>query len=154
MTSCLNTKYPTNSNMFKGVVLTCTSDASIMASDTIIRIKKGIWPDGKNCTNCRYLDCPNKPECVQYMLFWPGAFILDFKKNIYAFVTNPTPTDPNAKCVDDSYGMHYDVPGGTLKHHKKTKTLDFTSYSKVTRTYKYNYSPTDSVLTLRLKNGY
>ncbi len=70
-------------------------------------------------------------------------------------MNNPRPFDPTIKYGDERFSVRYDLDYGPLTYDKKNKTITIKSVKyKINRTYFYEYSQLDSVLTLTRKNGY
>ncbi len=161
LTACLNTKYPTGTRKYEGVVMACRADSNTIIKDTLIKIKKAYYqslkkcPTCSYCPNCKYKDCDNKPDYFDFAINWPGNFIIDFKKKEYTFLHNSSPAYPNIKVGEKGYGIHYDLDYGTILFSKRTKTIILVSKKyNVARNFTYNYSKKDSVLILRELRGF
>jgi uncharacterized protein YegJ (DUF2314 family) len=142
--------FPTGSEKFEGVLMSCKDDSSTIIVDTLIRLKKAISPENKSCVNCKYSDCSAKPEYFDFLIHWPGEINFNFKEMTYYFLTNPRPHHPNIKYGQKGFQVHYDIDGGTIKCNNKNKSMILHSDKyKVTRNFTYSYSLRDSVLTLR-----
>ncbi len=119
-----------------------------------MKIKQQIKVD-KKCINCKYSDCPNKPDYFDIIEHWPSYIGLDFEKKTFFFITNPESYHPDIKYGQKGFEVHYDVDGGKLKINKKPKEITLSSdYYNWKRTFNYEFSKTDSTLTLKAKNSY
>jgi hypothetical protein len=154
LTSCLSSKYPTNSDTFEGLLLTCKDDSSTIIVDKEIKLKRTIHPDKKACETCKYFDCQSRPEFFDFLQHWPGIIKFNFKDNSYYFLTNPRPNNPDIKYGEKGFEVHYDLDVGKIKFDKKNKTLELVSLKyNITRHFNFSYSKSDNILTLTEKTA-
>jgi len=150
--SCINLRSPTQTPEFAGGVMTCISDSTAITREKVVKIKQQIQID-KKCMNCKYSACDNKPEYFDFIIHWPSFIGLDFKKKTFVIITNPEPYHPEIKYGEPGFEVHYDVDGGELLFNKKKKEIMLQSdHYDWKRVFNYEFSKTDSVLTLISKD--
>lgn len=152
--SCASHRYPTHSEKFNGILLTCIQDSTALIKENRVIIKQERWVD-KNCLNCKYSACSDKPVYFDMLLHWPSMLGINFKEKSFYFVTNSEPYDPAIKYGEKGFNVHYDVDGGKILVNKKRKEISFSSdYYNWQRIFNYNFSKSDSTLILTAKNDY
>jgi hypothetical protein len=119
-----------------------------------VKIKQERWVE-KNCVNCKYSECIDKPIYFDMLMNWPSVLGIDFKEMSFYFVTNSEPYDPAIKYGEKGFNVHYDVDGGKIIVNKKRKEITFSSdYYNWKRIFNYKFSKSDSTLVLNAINGY
>jgi hypothetical protein len=152
-TSCVNYKLPTFEGRFSGTIITCKTDSTSFSNDTIILIKSDSNCKGRSCRFYYNPNCDNRPEYIDYGMFWPANLILNIKEKRYTTLNAPRPTDPNLKYGDPNFTVTYNFDTGKLKYNKKTSVLTLQSIKyNWTRKYNIEYSSKDSILTLKYKS--
>ncbi len=153
-TSCVTYKPSTFEGRFSGTIITCKTDSTSLANDTIVLIKRDSNCKGRSCRYYYNPNCDNKPDYIDYAMFWPSNIILDLKEKSYTTTNTPRPTNPNIKYGEPDFTVSYNFDIGKLKYNKKTSTLILQSIkNNWIRTYSVEYSAQDSILTLKCKNG-
>lgn len=153
LASCMS-RYPTFSKEYTGTLMTCKEDSSSLTEDTLVRLKKKIRYSREYCLNCKYSACADRPDYYDFALDWPSQVYLEFKKKTYFFITNCRPHDPEIKYGEPGFTISYDVDFGTTVYDTNHKTITLSSdkwFYK--RTFYYEYSNQDSILTLRYKTA-
>lgn len=103
--------------------MTCATDSTTITASETIKIKRAIEPTQGNCLNCKYLDCGNKPEYLDFLIHWPAEMEINFEKRMYHFLHNPRPYHPEIKYGEKGFEVNYDLDGGYIKFDKKNKNL-------------------------------
>lgn len=150
LTGCMNSKYPTFTRDYDGLVMACYADSTTLLNDTLIRLKKRV-SKRYQCINCIFRDCSTKPVYLDFLHDWPGIFTFHFKEKTYYFLNNSTPYHEDIQYGEKGFEVHYDLDNGSVRFSKRKKTITLVSEKyKAARTFNYNYSEKDSVLTLTI----
>ena len=154
LTSCITSKIPTSKGVFSGTIMTCKTDSTSLTGDSIVLIKRNSNCNGCNCHYFSNPKCANRPDYADSQFFWPSNIILNIKEKRYTTLHSPHPTDPNIKYGEPNFTVTYKFDTGNIEYNNKKSTLTLKSLvTNWTRTYTVQYSPEDSIIILKYKNG-
>src|SRR5258708_893761 len=118
LTSCV-AKYP---ETIVGVTLGCATDSTPVIVDTITRFK-AVIPTKSNPhykdMHYKFMECANKPDCLDSYPFYPTQLTLYFKERKYSYTFSLKPTYPNIKCGEHGYGVAVNFDMGKLDYSVK-----------------------------------